>query len=187
MTYSFSDYYELLQVSPKAQPETIQRVYRMLAQHYHPDNSETGDAMVFKDVLEAYRVLSDPEKRAAYDVEYKLASGLKWKIFEDAGSMQGLESERRKRMGILSLLYTKRFTEPHQPTMSVFDLEEFLGCPREHLELSLWYLKESGRIVRGDNNRFAITAKGLETLEETTEILGSRLRLTSPNYASMGN
>jgi len=60
MSSSFNDYYEVLQVSPNAQQETIQRVYRMLAQHYHPDNTETGDAETFNDVLEAYRVLSDP-------------------------------------------------------------------------------------------------------------------------------
>src|SRR5258705_2420893 len=99
MKESFSDYYEVLQVSPNAQQETIQRVYRMLAQHYHPDNADTGDTAAFNEVLEAYRVLSDPEKRAGYDVEYKIASGLKWKIFEDVGSMQGLEAERRKRLG----------------------------------------------------------------------------------------
>jgi curved DNA-binding protein CbpA len=186
MKDSFSDYYEVLQVSPNAQQETIQRVYRMLAQHYHPDNKDTGDTLAFNEVLEAYRVLSDPEKRAGYDVEYRIASGLKWKIFEDVGSMQGLEAERRKRVGILSLLYTKRFTDPDHPSMSVFELEEFLGCPREHLELSLWYLKESGRVQRSDNNRFALTAKGLDTLEESTEATSSRLRLAAPSYAAAG-
>src|SRR4051812_13398865 len=39
----FVDYYELLQISPNAEPETIHRVYKMLAQRYHPDNPETGD------------------------------------------------------------------------------------------------------------------------------------------------
>jgi DnaJ-class molecular chaperone len=58
------DYYELLQVSASAEPETINRVYRLLAQRYHPDNRETGDEGRFREITEAYRVLSDPEKRA---------------------------------------------------------------------------------------------------------------------------
>src|SRR5260370_32240785 len=177
---SFPDFYEILQISPNAQLETIHRVYRLLAQHHHPDNTVTGDVELFNQVLEAYRVLSDPERRAAYDVEYRTFTGLKWKIFEDAGSMQGVEGERRKRLGILSLLCTKRINEPHQPTLNIFELEEFLGCPREHLELSLWYLRESGRIARTDNGRYTITWKGLETLEESTESISSRLRLPAP-------
>ena len=72
---SFVDYYEVLQISPNAQPETIQRVYRLLAQLYHPDNKETGDQALFEQVLQAYRVLSDPEKRAAYDIEHRVAAG----------------------------------------------------------------------------------------------------------------
>ena len=58
---SFVDYYEVLQISPNAQPETIQRVYRLLAQLYHPDNKESGDETLFEQVLQAYRVLSDPD------------------------------------------------------------------------------------------------------------------------------
>ena len=42
------DYYELLQVSDVAEPETINRVYRMLAQRYHPDNRETGNESRFR-------------------------------------------------------------------------------------------------------------------------------------------
>ena len=43
----FVDYYELLQISPNAEPETVQRVYKMLAQRYHPDNPENGDLTRF--------------------------------------------------------------------------------------------------------------------------------------------
>lgn len=176
----FPDYYEVLQISPNAQVETIHRVYRLLAHHYHPDNKDTGDIELFNQVLEAYRVLSDPEQRPGYDVEYRTYMGVKWKIFEDAGSMQGIEGERRKRLAILSLLCTKRINEPHQPALNIFELEQYIGCPREHLELSLWYLKESGRIARGDNGRYALTWKGLEYLEESTEGSSPRLRLPAP-------
>src|SRR5260221_3198859 len=63
-----ADYYETLQINPNAEPETIHRVYRLLAQRFHPDNKETGNAMRFRLASEAYAVLSDPEKRARYDI-----------------------------------------------------------------------------------------------------------------------
>jgi curved DNA-binding protein CbpA len=176
----FSDYYEILQISPNAHVETIHRVYRLLAVHYHPDNAETGDVEAFNEVLEAYRVLSDPERRAAYDVEHRTTTGMKWKIFDQNSSVQGIEAERRKRLGVLSLLCSKRINEPESPTLNIFELENHLGCPREHLELSLWYLRESGRIQRSDNGRFALTAKGLETLEENSDSMSSRIRLLAP-------
>lgn len=162
----FVDYYEALQISPNAQPETVQRVYRLLAQMYHPDNSETGDLESFNRVLEAYRVLSDPAERAAYDVEYRAAVSLRWKIFDQSAAPQGIESEKRKRIGILSLLYNKRLHEPQRPALGMLDFEQLLGCPREHLDMSLWYLRESGCIQRSDNAKFTITAKGLDLLEQ---------------------
>ena len=164
---SFVDHYEVLQISPNAQMETIQRVYRLLAQIYHPDNKDTGEQAMFEQVLAAYRVLSDAELRAAYDVEYRAVSGLKWKIFDQPSAVVGFEAEKRKRMGILSLLCTKRMNQPDQPSLNIVELEQLLGCAREHLEISLWYLRESGRIQRSDNGKYALTVKGMETLEES--------------------
>ena len=66
MTDEIPDYYELLQVSASAELETIHRVYRLLAQRYHPDNQETGNPPRFREISEAYRVLSDPEERARF-------------------------------------------------------------------------------------------------------------------------
>ena len=63
------DLYEVLQVSENAEPDTIQRVYRLLAQRFHPDNTDTGNEARFRAVHDAYTVLSDPEKRARYDVQ----------------------------------------------------------------------------------------------------------------------
>ncbi|MEJ5370304.1 MAG: J domain-containing protein, partial [Bryobacteraceae bacterium] len=65
----FVDYYELLQISPNAEPETITRVYRILAARFHPDNPHTGDAEKFQLLRKAYQVLSDPQRRAEYDAE----------------------------------------------------------------------------------------------------------------------
>lgn len=187
MADDFTDYYETLQISPNAQMETVQRVYRLLALNYHPDNKETGDVEMFNRVLEAYKVLSDPERRAAYDVEHRTATSARWKIFDQTSAVQGIEGERVKRTGILSLLCTKRMTNPDSPGLNVLELEQFLGCPREHLELSLWYLRDSGRIGRTDNGKYAITAKGFETLEEASEPTPApRYRMLPASKAAVG-
>ena len=55
----FIDYYQLLQISPAAELETIQRVFRLLADRYHPDNPHTGDAGRFLRVTGAYEILSN--------------------------------------------------------------------------------------------------------------------------------
>lgn len=63
------DYYELLEVSREASADEIKKAYRKKAVQYHPDKHKGDKAMEekFKEVSEAYEVLKDPDKRAAYD------------------------------------------------------------------------------------------------------------------------
>src|SRR6202161_4381063 len=64
----YKDYYEVLGVTRGAAADEVKRAYRKLARKFHPDLSKERNAEnKFKEVQEAYEVLRDPEKRAAYD------------------------------------------------------------------------------------------------------------------------
>src|SRR5436853_4103333 len=69
MSLDYKDYYKILGVDKNASQKDIQKAYRKLARKYHPDvnpDDKTAEEK-FKDVREAYDVLSDPEKRQRYD------------------------------------------------------------------------------------------------------------------------
>lgn len=75
----YKDYYQILGIKRDASQEDVKRAYRKLARKYHPDVNKDPDAEnKFKDVGEAYEVLKDPEKRAAYD-----KFGSNWKEGQD--------------------------------------------------------------------------------------------------------
>jgi DnaJ-class molecular chaperone len=96
-----TDYYELLQISPNAEPETIHRVYRLLAQRYHPDNRETGNAQKFRQLHDAYTTLSDPAKRAQFDVAHEKQRNDRWKL-ASAGDRSETDVDVEKLTDILS-------------------------------------------------------------------------------------
>jgi len=162
----FEDYYELLQISPNADPDTIHRVYRILAQRYHPDNVESADPELFHRLTSAYHILGDAEQRVAYDVQHRSTCRRTWKIFDQSDSSQGVEAERRKRQGILALLYRKRIADPDQPHVTLREFEDLLSVPKEHLTFAIWYLVQGEYVQRGDSGRHMITLKGVDLAEE---------------------
>src|SRR5262245_6648261 len=173
----FRDYYEALQLSPSADSETISRVYRILVKRYHPDNQDTGNTEKFNEVVEAHRVLSDPEQRAAYDVRYDENRATVLKIFDEASATDSFESDRRIFIGILSLLYVARRRDPDRSGIGVIQMERLLGCPSQHLEFPLWYLRQKTWVERLENGLLAITATGVDRLLEQNNIILRRDRL----------
>lgn len=161
----FIDYYQLMQISPAAEVETIQRVYRMLADRYHPDNPQTGDPGRFLRLTQGFEILSKRETRAAYDLAYQLQITRPLKIFELKEFAPGIEGERNRRMGILCLLYNRRRSNPDAAGLSILDLEKLTNIPREHLIFTMWCLKEAELARQDENSDFAITGHGVEYLE----------------------
>ena len=158
----FVDFYEILQVGQNADLETIERVFRLLAKRYHPDNSESGDNESFRAVHDAFEVLADPQLRAEYDVQYDRNKTLQWSIFEQGSAIGGQDEDRRIFRGVLALLYAARRKNPRSGGLGAVDLERMLGVPREHLEFPNWYLKKKGWVEVLDSGQFAITVEGID-------------------------
>ncbi len=179
------DYYEILQISPNAEPDTIHRVYRLLAQRFHPDNQETGDPARFRQITEAYHVLSEPEQRAAYDDRHEQVRQERMRIVSDgARSHTEFEIEQLVRLTVLEALYTQRRANPGNPGIFDLDLEGLTGQSRDHLEFTFWYLISKGLAKRGDSSRILITAEGVDYLEKHYENNLQRKRLREGDASS---
>ena len=182
------DYYELLQISPNADLDTIHRVYRLLAQRLHPDNQATGDSERFRALTEAYQVVGDPERRAQYDVHRPERQQERSRLISEALRAQNdVESEQLLRLTLLELLYARRRTDPRTPGVYYGDLESLLGRPREHLEFALWYLAQRKYIDRNDGSQIAITAEGVDHLEENSAVRQRVLRLSAAHSSAAGS
>ena len=162
---SFVDYYEVLQISPNAEAETVHRVFRLLAMRFHPDNPETGDAAKFLELNQAYEVLKDPEQRIAYDQFYSQQKEQPLAVFGLKDFMDGTEGEANRRMGVLCLLYHRRRIDPEEPGLSLLQLENLMAFPREHLRFTLWFLQEKKFIRFNENSDYEITGEGTEYVE----------------------
>lgn len=179
-TEDATDYYEILQISANAEPETVHRVYRLLAQRYHPDNAETGNDAQFRLLNEAYQVLSEPERRAKYDVIHASQRQERWRLVSNSTKPDNdFEAEQLVRLTVLEVLYTRRRLEPDNPALSPLDLEKLTGRAREHLQFTFWYLSQKKYVAKTDSSLFTITAEGAEYLEQNYREDLRRRRLTA--------
>ena len=176
----FVDHYEILQLSPSASSETIERVYRLLAKRFHPDNQSTGDAARFSELHTAFEVLSDPERRARYDVQYDEHRGSTWRIFDQGSATDARDEDRRIFHGILALLYAARRRSPNNGGLGVINLEKMLGVPQQHLEFPMWYMKQHGWIELLDTGQWAITIEGIDHLVERDASVAKDRLLPAP-------
>ncbi len=161
-----ADYYEVLQVSPRADHETIERVFRYLANRFHPDNRETGKAERFTELVEAYRVLDDPAERARYDVTYERLRQGRWQLFTEESVNNDIAGDSRIRIAILSILFVARRNNPAEPGVGTVELERVLNCPEPVIRFHIWYLRENEWITRLDTGHLAITAAGVDRVFE---------------------
>jgi curved DNA-binding protein CbpA len=176
------DYYEVLQVSDSAESEMINRVYRILAQRYHPDNRETGNEARFREITEAYQVLSNPEKRARYDATHEQRRKDRWRLVAaGVDSENDFEMEQIVRLTLLEALYTKRRIEPSSAGIFLRDVEKMLSRPREHLEFTVWFLSQKKLITTDDHGCLFLTVDGAEYLEESYRSTLQRKRLQASN------
>lgn len=162
----FLDYYELLQVSPNADAETIERVFRHLAKKYHPDNRETADESRFVQIIEAHQALSDPQTRAGYDVRHQDYLNRKWKLASLTGDSSELGDDQAIREHMLSMLYLQRRRNMKSPGLGEVQIAHLLDTPLELVTFHLWYLKAKGWVERLDTGHLAITALGVDQAEE---------------------
>jgi curved DNA-binding protein len=174
------DYYEDLQISPNADSETIERVFRLLAKRCHPDNKDTGNAEAFNRISLAYKILGDDEKRASYDARYVALRAENSKASETSPS-RSFEQDEHLRKRILSILYIDRRNDASSPGVGTWRIEQLIGLPEKILEFHVWYLKEKGWIQRTDTGGYAITAAGVDAVEESEIILSNDRLLPDPN------
>ena len=157
----FIDYYELLEISPNANSGTIERMFRYFAQRYHPDNQDTGDRDHFDLIAEAYGTLRDAVKRAQYDSQHNDHSDLSRKLAQETSDSKG-NGDVDIQTKLMSILYAKRRQNIRDPGVGNQELECLLGCPPEHLEFHLWYLKEKAWIGKTESGTLAITVEGVD-------------------------
>lgn len=167
----FVDYYEVLQLSPNADTDTIERIFRHLAKKTHPDGTGFADNDRFHQIVEAHRTLTNPEARACYDAKYQDYWNRKWSLASEAGNPSAFKNDHVSRELLLSLLYVQRRRNMRNPGLGELVIARLLQAPPELMEFHLWYLKAKGWVERLESGLFAITAQGVDQVEQ------SRLRL----------
>lgn len=176
----FVNLYEIFEIDPDATPESIERRFRQLARRYHPDNQATGDRAMFDAVIEANETLKDAERRAQYHERFghhfpprspssaenhgraKPSEPDEDPPQDELLNEIGIARDLSIQNNILALLYQRRRRFIFEPGIGNAELERLTGCPHEHLEFHIWYLKEKGWIATGENGLLAITVSGVD-------------------------
>ncbi len=160
------DYYELLEISPQATQDTIHRVYRYMAARYHPDNLGTGNLEKFTQLTSAYKVLSEPNRRSEYDAQRATRQPtIRNPMSSTVDFMDQGEGDLNRRLAVLAILYYRRRIYPNSPEVSLAEIEQRMGFPRDYLDFTTWYLAKKRYITRADNSDFTLTVEGVDFIE----------------------
>jgi hypothetical protein len=176
----FLDYYDLMQISPNADEEIIQQMFRFLAKKWHPDLQQ-NESERFRMLVEAHKTLTDPEKRAAYDLKYQKYWDSKWNLASDASDTRVFADDNEVREGLLSLFYVQRRSKMNDPGLGELEVARLMRVPIHLIEFHIWYLKEKKWIERLENGQMALTALGVDEVEK------SRLNLSPDRLLQADN
>lgn len=195
----YRDYYEILGVDRNATQDAIKQAYRRLARKYHPDVSKETDAeKKFKDLGEAYEVLKDPEKRAAYDKfgnNWQNGQDFKpppnWDAgfeFKGAGYTGGSDHDYSDffeslfgRSGYSDggpQRRTFRMKGEHQHAKIIIRLADAYHGSRQNITLSRATIDESGHVTTKPHNLQVSIPKGI--------LEGQRIRLEGQGMPGVG-
>jgi len=171
----FVDYYNVLRVRPNCDGKTLESAYHALLKMYHPDHTGEADTTKFNSLIEAYKVLRNPSRRAEYDALYAQYNSDAWTEAYpsekgDSGEKDAL-NDADDHARILMFLYQKRRENAQNAGVVGYYIQEILNCSDEQFEFHKWYLKEKGFIVLTEQGTLAITVEGIDhviSLSRTT-------------------
>ncbi|RVQ66023.1 molecular chaperone DnaJ [Croceicoccus ponticola] len=184
----FVDYYEVLKVNPDCDARILELAYHYFAKMFHPDNLATADSDRFGEVIEAYRALKDPEKRAAYDRIYARTNGRQAYQFpgdtdlavDEKTTVDDAETHDK----ILLALYKRRREHASDAGVIGWFLQEMLGCSEEHFAFHTWYLKSKGFIEVTEQGTIAVTVQGVDHVISTSRTSLSETLLIQQSKSS---
>jgi curved DNA-binding protein CbpA len=163
----FTNWYEVLGVPPTANSTDLSAVFQLLIARFRPDNKETGDPRRLQEVKTAYEVLSNPERRKAFDHELRQRNPpAQVPLHLSPEFADEVDDEVARRLSVLCLLYNQRRSNPINPGLTIAQLEEQVGTPRDQLEFSFWYLKQKRLVLADDRSTMTIMTEGIDFIEE---------------------
>ncbi|GGD79613.1 J domain-containing protein [Croceicoccus mobilis] len=166
-----TDYYEVLKVNPRCDARVLELAYHHFAKMYHPDNRETSDPRKFSEVIEAYRVLRDPQRRSEYDRRYQAGEPRVAAAPDTSGIVdeETAISDGEVHAKILLTLYKRRRENGSDPGMIGWFIQEMLGCSQDIFDFHIWYLKSKGFIEVTEQGTIAVTVDGIDHVINTSK------------------
>lgn len=160
------DYYAVLKVNPDCDARILELAYHYFAKMYHPDNLETADPEKFNEVVEAYRVLRDPERRAEYDRTFGRAHYRSFYEMPDDGDLaiddKTALSDAETHLKMLLYLYKRRREHAGDAGVIGWYVQDMLGCTEDEFQFHVWYLKAKGFVEVTEQGTIAVTVDGVD-------------------------